>query len=491
MKISRRRILIAVWVIGLLTPFVWAVRLLFGRPAPVAVSVGTTFLTGETLADGSLDFSRALWQHCNFPIDDSVNAGIELARLPDPPDARLLHVGFQPDLPQKSLRTYEGAQVEHRRSLRYTVEGRRAAQELFAAAERPWTRDELPYVAQVIDAEREYARQWKSAIRKPRLQKPTGVTVRDLWGTLLTGARILERRAMLAAGEQRWPDMVEDLQAMDHAADLLAELQCGWETARACQLRTSVSDALAAAVMEARHVDPVLASYIRSRSAWPVHEVVVRAADHATRIQAQVAVRDVREHDGVLSSYVAGGLVGNDPTAVRLQLNQIRNSIDWSTVSRIQNDVLSQFVDSLSQPNLTRCREQWQVAYDDLAKWDDGDLTGDLRKLDLSNITERLGYALAKQSWRRHLKPLLDARLKVEYGHHKSLAALVLADYREQNETFPDRIELLPQEVVDLLFADVSEDAVSYQSENGKLQLSVRGNWSLHVGKFAKPGTQQ
>ncbi|MEZ6063272.1 MAG: hypothetical protein R3C19_23235 [Planctomycetaceae bacterium] len=441
MKITRRRVLIMLWMAGLLTPCLWAVRLFLGRPTAVEVSAETTFLVGEKLADGSLDFSKALYQHCNFPVDDSLNAAIGLMQLPELPRVedlyRIIHLGSgEPPAGYEN----DGA---FRRSRLWDT----GVREIRRTADRPWTAERFPTMAKVVAAEETLVLQWKAAVAKPRLVKPLGVTTDELRNVIVRGARILQRRAMLAAGEGRWDDAIDDLKSVDHAAELLAQLQCGWETYTACTIHHDVCRVVSSAVLNSTTVNPQFSAYIRERSEWPVHEVVARAVDQAVRIHFQLAVRDCRERNSYLQWYVGGGLISNDAKARELQLTQIRNSIDWSTVSRIQNEVVSEFVDALGESEHDEYQVKWNRAVDVFSDWNRNDLIEEVRMLDLSRIPERLGYALANSSYETRVRGLHDRRDAVKLSQQASLTSLAIAEYRQQNGQFPDTLNQLPKAI--------------------------------------------
>ncbi len=423
------------WLIGLLMPFVWMGQVMFGDPDPVEVSSETTFLTGKQQDDGSLDFSAALGKRCNAPIKASENAGVPLSQIPVLVTSSERH------------RSMILSKRKGRESLEMPkTEFFELRSETWDSQQLPWTETEHPSLGELVRREAVYADPWKAAMSRPRLVKPYGVYVESLTHTLITGKDILLRRAMLAAGEKRWGDAVDDLRSVDNAAELLAQLQCGWKITSAMQIRSSVDVAVTNTVLASDEVDPVLADFIRQRAKWPIHDVLSNALDNGIRIQFQLAVRDLRQSESRLRRLIRHGLVGKNEHAIQLQLNRVRNSINWTTMSRQQNEDLDAFLAAMQQPESDRWWKTYRTARGKFLDRPHGDLVASVRKLQLLQITEEIGYVVSRSSQSKYVAPLLSARRIAEQHRQMTLAALAMSVYRQEHGIFPAQLEDLPQE---------------------------------------------
>lgn len=461
MRVTTKRVLISLWLAGLIAPFLWLVRLLLGDPAPVAVSKETTFLTGEQLEDGTLDFSRALATHCNATIPDSQNAAAALRMM---------------NLPT-SLQSYRNSQNGNLKpwGVKEWKIARSAVHETLSG---PWTRDKYPVFATMVDRERDDISRWKNAIQRPRLVKPPNVTLQHLTDQIVNGSEMVIRRANLDVAEGRMSDAVRNLRSADRAAELLSGLQCGWEIETACRIRTNVSDGLRKIVLSVKHVDPVLSDFIRERATWSVADATTHAVDQAIRIRFQLAVRDFRNKPGYLKSMVQHTFVGSDQRVRDLQFNRIRNGINWSHVARTQNNDINAFLMLWQQDKpgwLVECRD----FLDELQSRGNAVGLENTGRLNMGSLTTRIGNLLSAWSQVKFFDPLISLRNRLQGTTRSAQVALELALYREANGDFPAAIDSLSKKVRQTVFrAPVSGNSLTYkkdragfvvQKDNGQL----------------------
>lgn len=437
MVLSKKRILLAIWLIGLLAPILWALRLLFGNPSPVRISEQTTVLTGATLDDGSLDFSRALWKRCNSPIDDTANAGILLGQMPR---LRPSHQRYQNLVLTKQIDLREDNWSDETLPNAY--------HELAMSRCRPWSGGNHPFLLDLVEHEQEFVAAWSDAVSRPRLVKPPGVTIEHIKSNLMNGADIMLRRAMLAAHEGNWEQAIGNLKSVDHAAELLAELQCGWEIQAACEIRSRVSLSLAGTLLEVHQIPAELKEYVRHRDSHWAHAAVQNAVDNALRIRFQILVRDLRNSPGRLRAIVHHGLTGNSQKALELQLTRIRNSINWSRVSEIQNECLDEILFAMrKQAPGEWWRESKELIREASRLSDTTALLKSVKNFHLANISTEIGTYLSKQSTLRYVSGAFFELRKTVERDQAARIALAMALYREERGSFPEQLSDLPDSV--------------------------------------------
>lgn len=469
MQITKKRVLVTLWLVGLLAPILWTLRILFGDPAPVEVSEETTVLTGDTLEDGTLDFSAALWKRCNSTVDESANAGIELSRLP------LLLSSWE-----RYRRLFETSEWQGRnRNMSSDRNWSQAYRELQISQQQLWHAESFPMLARLVRAEEKFVPRWKAAVQKPRLVKPIGVTLNHLLNVITQGGDMLLRRAMKSAAEGRWADAVDDLQDVDRGALLLAELQCGWHVTNAYSMRSAVSRALARIVLDVKQIPPELESFIRTRSKWDPVPALANALDNAVRIRFQIAVRDLRDEPHRIEAIVGSGLVGSNRKAQELQLTRIRNSINWTMMSRRQNEDVDAYLDIMREPGFGHWWDTFSTLSQQMVDRDTSHMIPNIRDLHLANITEDLSCVVSNMNQYSHLFSVFHARIDVERHRRRSLAALAFALFRQEHGEFPTTItQLSSGRSADAYRAFESGEPLRYSTTRGTFQLE-EGSESL------------
>jgi len=157
----------------------------------VTPSEETTFLTDRRLEDGSLDFSTALWHHCNLPIDNSENAAIALRELADPlPLGRFLsrYAVQQADSPEQAREIFDVLLQEQGHNDSFAHTKRRLSQRY------PWTRERFPAIANLLEVDTDYMDRWKSAVDWPAISKPVGTRLDEIQELIFQGAVVVSSR---------------------------------------------------------------------------------------------------------------------------------------------------------------------------------------------------------------------------------------------------------------------------------------------------------
>lgn len=389
----RRRRWQLLWAIGFLIPVLWTIRLLTGSPSVVPPSSETTWLTGRTLEDGSLDFSTALWHHCNTPVPDQQNAAILLRELGRPVSVGTWLLKKVRENHEKAESAVSGSQEPDVASAVYPWEfgdeyGR-------SAVRQPWTREEYPLMAELLDGEADFIAEWMEAVSRPAISKPLGTTLTEVSEAVRDGAGWVLAQGMLYAGEGDWTKAVDHFRSIDAAADHLCQIQCGWISEHGLALRADLTRLLARMVWSTDVRDTPLESYVRNRQ-WQYEEVLTRSIDQAIRIRAQLAVRDARDPEGWrLGSYLHDGLT-HVQEARETQVTHLRNSVDWEEVSRIQNRIIDGYLESLQQHGLTAI-DNWlnEIVGPLIRAESQQKMTASVRAMNGDDISVPLGQTIA------------------------------------------------------------------------------------------------
>lgn len=417
------------WAIGFLIPVLWTIRLFVGTPAVVEPSRDTTYLTGSTLEDGSLDFSAALWHHCNTPIDDDQNAAILLRELPDPVsvDGFLLQAAEQHRATSESARLILDGESRHRGNYLWHFAGEQGRR----SVQQPWTRDEFPLMAEMIDRDADYINDWKRAIARPGMAKPTGTTLDELRWFVLRGAARVLAQGMLYAGEGRWDLAVDNFAAIDAAADHLCRLQCGWIAEYGLSMRVDLTRFLIRMLRSSEEPDERLDAYVRRRCQWPVVEVLQQCLDRSIRIRGQLDVRDTRDPDGWrFRRWVSGGLT-SVKEAQDAQLRHLRNSVDWEEVSRTQNQLIDEYLEVIRQGGLLRLsRRLWDHGNSWAKARPQKAMLESIKTVSADDISVPLGQTIALRLTRTRVDVL--ARKAENVARMDQLAVLMLSMCRHR-----------------------------------------------------------
>ena len=474
-----------VWALGVLLPSAWALRLLLGSPPVVTPSKDTTFLTGRTLPDGSLDFSAALWHHCNTPVNDADNAAILLRELEAPEDL----LGFlnryamkQANDPEHSSEIFAAIAQEQGFDV-HTHRSRLIRQAARSQVIRlPWTRKQFSAVAEFVDRDVEYVRQWKEAVNRPAISKPIGTTIDEIHDAIFRGAACTLARGMLDAGEGNWEAAIKHFESIDRAAEHLCQLQCGWMLNSGLDLRNNMTQSILLVLREVDTVPPRFAAWVRHRSEWSVRDIAINAIDNALRIRAQTYVRDIRNPEGgPLRSWLRSGLVGN-AEARQIQVTQLRNSIDWETVASIQNDAIDELVELLSRGTLAQSRTQYTAVCRSRAERDPhSQMIDTIQQFTGEDITEPLARSIVFGFFHRRIGVALDWTVLLARMDRTAVFAVAIREFRQKHQRWPDTVFELPNQI-DTIDPSTDEQFHYETSRSERFPaIDYREGWSVRL----------
>lgn len=438
-----------IWAAGLLLSVGWTLRLLLGLPSVVTPSKETTYLTGRTLPDGSLDFSAALASHCNMPIDDDNNVAMGFRTLPDP----------HPTLPFLNQYAVEQTTNPEQAFEVFTVlaeeQGMIYGKHLLFSNQQgvltAWTREQYPAVAALVDMNGDYVRQWKVAVRRPSMVKPVGTTLDEIYRDIHRGASYTLIQGMMHAGEGEWDRAIDDFSAIDTAINHLCRLQCGWKLQQGLRLRRDISLSLTKMLRDlaGRGLEEPLNStfvdYIRRRSKWPLQEVLYEAIDNHIRIKAQTDIREARNpKKGQLERLLGSGLLSNRE-ARSVQVTQLRNSIDWDAAARIQNEAIDDYLESIQTDGLVKLGSNLSaVRRKHIVTHPSRELFGPLRELSAADITVPFAWFVTNRFTSDRMMFTTNFALAAHHADQASLFFMALMEFRDQHQRWPTSTTELP-----------------------------------------------
>jgi hypothetical protein len=445
-------------------------------------SKDTTFLTGRTLPDGLLDFSAALWHHCNTPVNDVDNAAIPLRELEAPEELLIFLSRYSMEQAENSEQASEiFALIAQEQGFGFIEDGIMGS---LQAIRLPWTAKQFPAVAELLDRNVDYIQQWKEAINRPAISKPIGTTLDELQRTIQDGSNHCFVHGMMYAGEGNWAAAVENFEVVDQAADHLCRLQCGWMLHRGLRIRNDISLALVGAVRTAESIDPRFAAYIRHTDKWPVGEVAINAVDNDLRVRAQTDVRDMRDQEtGRLHRWLGGGLIGT-AEAQQLQVTTLRNSIDWESVARVQNEAIDESIAAMATGNLMLSMEQHKSAR--LARNESRPrmrMIKTIQQFTGEDISVPLAWSLVIRYCDQRIAMVLTHATEINRMQRMAVCSAAIAEFRKEHQRWPFSVLELPnrEDTIDPLTGEPFIYEISPDDQCPRIRNRRSWSFGLHL----------
>lgn len=425
----RKSALVLFWVVGLTGPLLWAVRMYFGSPAQIDTEATNFVLHYDD--QGRLDISRLVREHCNAPVPNEENAAYRLVQLPG--------------LEQSGPSPFTVARIRRK----YTT--------------HPWTSSQYPDFAEQLEKKKPYLDFWREAVQLPRMSKPVGIGVGlwDIQSRLAVGINLLECQTMLDAGENRWEAAIADIRSIDKAAQHFAAVQGGWQFNTAISYRERATE-LVWKLLLSEHCPQSVVDFVQERSDWDWKAALQHATNTAMRIQALERIERRRDDPSFLS-WLSPRL-NQEQRIADLQTQQIMNSIDWSTVVRLNNTFIDDYIEILMTQNPEQVGKSLLELRDSTQDW--------IPKTDVPEAEGFLPHATEKMARLMAIRQTYSICFPARHTHKKLFGCaeltkfcLRLNEYRTVHGRFPDSHDQLTDKYPD------TPDQVSYSFDGRTIAL--------------------
>lgn len=508
--LKRRR----TWVIGifalvLLSGVIWYQKNTLADQPKITVSKQTTFITEPLKADGLPDYEKALDERYRKGITPENNAAIPFWQafgpksIPKPLREELFNrLGIE-DLPEDGEYFVALSEFAENPS-EYGVPISKDAfydQDLYAA-DKPWTKAELPAVAHWIEINEKPLERILQASRRKRFYSPFlelrasgSIVVDDSTDLALFRAeretyRILLRRAMMRFGEGEIRAAKDDLLACHRLTRLYSQYETNMSllvaiagTASACEGDKILMDSGKLSLRE------LLAYERQLRSLGPLPGFADSTNDFERLSTLDSIIRFARIGTAEDEGIEATALVDDPSEDLKRVWNRRQRFIrlkmlDWNTVLQSVNDKFDEAVKVYQEPEyqvrlkqIRRLEEETERLQDQTLELED--YAGDwwISEADRQGATNWFTQKLMRDTAER-VRHMTQAEGRSRMRYKIELLALSLCAYRAENGEFPESLNsLIPRYVQKIPMDFFSGKPLSYRRENlGFVLYSVGQN---------------
>jgi hypothetical protein len=467
------------------------------KPQPkVTISQETTYITEPLRSDGYPDYIAYLDQRQSQGVTPEINVTVPLLRALGPSEIGenvraefFKRLGMEP-LPKKGAYFVDWFNY----SKQFSVEewpavpaGRHVdAREYFEslddeARRRPWTKDDYPLLARWLSVHEKHIDQFVAASKRSRMYTPL-LTGEDEDATLVMvllpmvqtsrqAARALVTRAMYRAGSNDMKGAIEDLMACHRLARHTSQGSSLIESLVAIAMDHIALDAEAALLAEgkltAEHRD-----WLRQQFAQlPPRKSMSDMLDQGERLMYLDSVCWIARTGTHKLSKLSALSAGSDSAPPNLADIAMDLVIDWDVPLKVGNQWYDRLVkvarieDAKKRLDILR-----EYKYD--LKQAQASITDGSSFFGLLISPRQVASQKMAQVFVSLLLPALDAALRAEHRNQAKHAllelGLALADYRDDHQRFPEKLdELAPKYVKQVPLDPMWGDPFTYNQTGG------------------------
>jgi len=332
------------------------------------ISKQTTYLTGPLRAGGLIDYRAALNAECSRGVTPENNAVVLLFHVVTSSDVlggeraeyfKKLGVSEPPDTDEYLFRRSE---------LESGDQGNELSNELQKAIDRPWTRTELPKLAEWLDAKKSLLQLAVEATKRPRYYSPLvgSDDPAPMLSVLLPAAqqsrgvsRALIARGMLALGERRFDDASQDALACHRLGRLVGQGQCLVEMLVSITIEGMAED-LDVAILRSNRLTKAqckqFAADLRGLPPLPDLVHIVDVFERCSLLDAILSTAD----KGAKSLTAENAKGGFHRLLARFDA---ANHGDWDDALLLANQFFDEFVSAASKPSFAE-RQRGEQTWD-------------------------------------------------------------------------------------------------------------------------------
>ena len=495
----------------------------FPRPKPkIAVSKETTYVTGPLREDGYVDYVAAINERCSRGVTRENNAVIPFWRAMGPKEidpkirTRYFELLGMPELPEQgdymvSFRDFllaERGETECKRAnSEYEPWDQETQRRIDNVANAPWSRDDFPLMAALLDHNGKNLQALVDGLRRPRFYSPlasittSGSAPRVFFSVATLETRKvawqLRIRAMLRLSEGDVAGAWEDIITVFHLARLAAQGPLMVDRlvaftlegiAAKAAVKLSMHDGLAAAQARVYQADldnlpamPLLQTVFDQGERFYQLYFLLENAIAGRNWECEPPSKDM--DPGLLE--VLAAIAPERENRAEAWTRLVDGDVDWTEVFRCVNSWHGRLAAIFDKAD-------WADQLAEIAAWEEDAAT---------KSQESLETVLENDSWRVHAMPadekarhiaaielgiglsgcnrpciVSDRRRQVEFD--LTLVAFALAGYRHDHGRYPGTLaQMFPNYIAEIPLDAFSDDNLLYRSDgNGYLLYSVGPN---------------